>query len=270
MLIFTQFADTVHYLDRSKRSQIGTVAGVTGDTADPTALAWRSAPRATRRATGSPRTGAPGPHRHRRSQRGPEPSGCVDRGQLRSALGHHPPNPARRPRRPDRPEGRGDLCYTFLPADGVERIIRLRSRVRQRLTENAEVVGSDEAFFEGTATTGHPRPVHREVRRPDDEDDTETDLASKPTRSGSRPSTADPTLDRQIAALRPVVLSTNRLRHDGGSPRGFSSTCEPPRTTTPSAWIDQTARSVTESQLAILRAASAPRHPGLTSPRRPP
>ncbi len=25
------------------------------------------------------------------------------------------------------------LCYSFLPADGVERIIRLRSRVRQRL-----------------------------------------------------------------------------------------------------------------------------------------
>ena len=40
------------------------------------------------------------------------------------------------------------LCYSFLPADGVERIIRLRSRVRQRLQENAEVVGTDEAFFD--------------------------------------------------------------------------------------------------------------------------
>src|SRR5207249_11455287 len=40
------------------------------------------------------------------------------------------------------------LCYTFLPADGVERITRLRARVRQRLHENAEVVGTDEAFFE--------------------------------------------------------------------------------------------------------------------------
>ena len=36
----------------------------------------------------------------------------------------------------------------FLPADGLERIIRLRSRVSQRLRQNAEVVGSDEAFFE--------------------------------------------------------------------------------------------------------------------------
>src|SRR5690606_7176934 len=40
------------------------------------------------------------------------------------------------------------LCYSFLPADGVERIIRLRSRVRHRLHVNAEVVGTDEAFFE--------------------------------------------------------------------------------------------------------------------------
>ena len=40
------------------------------------------------------------------------------------------------------------LCYSFLPADGVEHIIRLRARVRQRLQENAEVVGTDETFFE--------------------------------------------------------------------------------------------------------------------------
>ena len=40
------------------------------------------------------------------------------------------------------------LCHSFLPADGVERIIILRGRVRNRLRENAEVVGADEAFFE--------------------------------------------------------------------------------------------------------------------------
>jgi hypothetical protein len=36
------------------------------------------------------------------------------------------------------------LCYSFLPAEGVERVIRLRARVRQRLRENAEVVGPDD------------------------------------------------------------------------------------------------------------------------------
>jgi hypothetical protein len=43
-------------------------------------------------------------------------------------------------------------CYSFLPADGVERLIRLRERVRQRLQQNAEVVGTDEAFFEDELT----------------------------------------------------------------------------------------------------------------------
>ena len=79
---------------------------------------------------------------------------------------------ARRPRR--------SSCYSFLPADGVERIIRLRARVRQRLRENAEVVGTDEAFFEddgerqelsSTSTTRTPasstaRPTPRSISPP--------------------------------------------------------------------------------------------------------
>ena len=40
------------------------------------------------------------------------------------------------------------LCYSFLPADGVEHLLQLRARVRWRLRNNAEVVGTDEAFFE--------------------------------------------------------------------------------------------------------------------------
>jgi hypothetical protein len=43
-------------------------------------------------------------------------------------------------------------CYSFLPAEGIERIIRLRTGVLQRLRENAEVVGTDEAFFEDYGT----------------------------------------------------------------------------------------------------------------------
>jgi hypothetical protein len=40
------------------------------------------------------------------------------------------------------------MCYSFLPADGVEQLINLRGRLRDRLSENQEVVGTDEAFFE--------------------------------------------------------------------------------------------------------------------------
>ena len=47
-------------------------------------------------------------------------------------------------------------CYSFVPADGVERLIRLRKRVKQRLAENAEVVGTDEAFFDDDAESQSP------------------------------------------------------------------------------------------------------------------
>jgi superfamily II DNA/RNA helicase len=53
-------------------------------------------------------------------------------------------------------------CYTFLPAEGVERIIRLRARVRQRLQENAEVVGTDETVLRGRGQRPRgARPLQR-------------------------------------------------------------------------------------------------------------
>lgn len=36
------------------------------------------------------------------------------------------------------------LCYSFLPAEGVERLINLRGRLRDRLNENQEVVGTEQ------------------------------------------------------------------------------------------------------------------------------
>ena len=71
------------------------------------------------------------------------------------------------------------LCYSFLPADGVERIIRLRSRVQQRLRQNSEVVGSDEAFFEGDVQNQAVFDLYNEKSGLlDGDDDTEIDLAS--------------------------------------------------------------------------------------------
>jgi len=46
-------------------------------------------------------------------------------------------------------EAKQIICYSFLPEDGVDRIINLRQRLSKRIRENAEVVGSDEIFFEG-------------------------------------------------------------------------------------------------------------------------
>ena len=71
------------------------------------------------------------------------------------------------------------LCYSFLPADGVENLIRLRARVRQRLHENAEVVGTDEAFFEDESERQKLFDLYHEKSGILDGDaETEVDLAS--------------------------------------------------------------------------------------------
>ena len=91
-------------------------AAVTGDSPNPTALAWRFSPVSNgKRDAGLGRRRAARADRHRRPQRGPEPPGLRDRRQLRPALGDHPPRPARRPRRPHRPAGRAILVL-LVPA----------------------------------------------------------------------------------------------------------------------------------------------------------
>jgi hypothetical protein len=58
-------------------------------------------------------------------------------------------------------------------------IIRLRSRIRQRLHENAEVVGTDEAFFEDDRNDEAVLDLYNEKSGIlDGEADTEVDLAS--------------------------------------------------------------------------------------------
>jgi hypothetical protein len=85
------------------------------------------------------------------------------------------------------------LCYSFLPAEGVERIIRLRARVRRRLQENAEVVGTDEAFFEDDRNDNAVLNLyHEKAGILDGDADTEVDLASYAYQIWKNAITADP------------------------------------------------------------------------------
>src|SRR5204863_2671888 len=91
------------------------------------------------------------------------------------------------------------LCYSFLPAEGVERIIRLRARVRQRLQENAEVVGTDEAFFEDDRNDQSIRDLFTEKAGILDGDaDTEVDLGSQAYQIWKNAIDRDPSLQKTI------------------------------------------------------------------------
>ncbi|HEY4281780.1 MAG TPA: helicase-related protein, partial [Chthoniobacterales bacterium] len=181
VIVFTQFADTVRYLGGQFRANnIGSSASVTGNSSDPTTYAWRFSPVSN----------------NKRDRIDPEDelrvlvaTDVLSEGQnLQDAaiiVNYDLPwaiiRLVQRAGRVDRIGQRSEniLCYSFLPADGVERLIRLRSRVRQRLKENQEVVGTDEAFFEDDANDAAIMNLyHEKAGILDGDADTEVDLAS--------------------------------------------------------------------------------------------
>jgi hypothetical protein len=148
VLIFTQFADTARYLAReARKAGITHVEVATGASADPYALACRFSPKSNNKTV----------------SKADEVRVLICTDVLSEGQNLQDSNVVvnfdlpwaiirliQRAGRVDRIGQRAEEihCYSFLPADGVEQLIQLRSRIRQRLLENAEVVGTDEAFFE--------------------------------------------------------------------------------------------------------------------------
>ena len=268
ILIFSQFADTVSYLSGElHRRGVDRLAAVTGSTDDPAAFAQRFSPESNQvrdqisvaqelRVLIATDVLSEGQNLQdaaivvnfdlpwaiiRLIQR----AGRVDRiGQKAGEI----------------------LCYSFLPAEGVERLIKLRSRVRQRLQENAEVVGTDETFFEDEQHDGLIRDLFTERSGVlDDPEDSEVDLSSLAYQIWKNASDADPSLRKTIPDLPGVVFSTKSLAAVAPRPVGapgvvpVSGAMVYVRTgdgTDALAWVDEAGRTVTESQHEILRAAA--------------
>jgi superfamily II DNA or RNA helicase len=270
VLIFSQFADTVRYVETQLRSRgVEHLAGATGHSDDPTALAWRFSPDSNQK-------------RDEVAQ-GQElrvllATDVLSEGQnlqdCAVVVNYDLPwaiiRLVQRAGRVDRIGQRAEniLCYSFLPADGVERIIRLRARVRQRLKENAEVIGTDEAFFEDDRQDQTIRDLYSEKAGIlDGDDDSDVDLASYAYQIWKNAVTADPTLQQTIPALPPVVFGTRPHDPTEKEPAGVMVYLRTPEGNDALAWMSADGTSVTESQFAILKAAEcAPNTPAL--PRR--
>ena len=102
------------------------------------------------------------------------------------------------------------FCYSFFPAEGVEKIIRLRKRLNDRINENANIVGSDEKFFEGNETNLRDMYNEKSGSLDDDEDDSDVDLASQAYQIWKNATDANPKLKQIIPALSDVIYSTKR------------------------------------------------------------
>nr|MBA3611458.1 NgoFVII family restriction endonuclease [Nitrospirales bacterium] len=200
VLVFTQFADSVRYLENQLRARgITHIAGVTGESANPTGLAWLFSPDSNNK---------------RNSIKPSEElrvliaTDVLSEGQnlqdcavvVNFDLSWAIIRLVQRAGRVDRIGQRAEsiLCYSFLPADGVERILRLRARVRQRLQENAEVVGTDEAFFEDDRNDQAVLDLyHEKASILDGDADAEVDLASYAYQIWKNAITAEPGLQKK-------------------------------------------------------------------------
>lgn len=269
VLVFTGFADTARYLAEQLAARgIGAVAAVTGASADPTGLAWRFSPRSNGKAIA--------PEDQLRVLIATD---VLSEGQnlqdCAVVVNYDLPwaiiRLIQRAGRVDRigQQSARILCYSFLPADGVEAIIRLRGRVRQRLKENAEVVGTDEAFFDDDRDDRQVLDIYNErAGILDDEGDEEVDLASYAYQIWKNATDAEPSLRKTIPSLPPVVYSTRAYTGSNAEPPGALVYLRSAQGNDALAWIDEHGHSVTQSQQAILRAAECapntpaiPRHP---------
>lgn len=255
VLVFTQFADTVHYLvTQLRRRGIEALAGVTGDADNPTDFAWRFSPVSNEKEV-APENELDVLIATDVLSEGQNLQDCaiVVNYDLPWAIIRL----IQRAGRVDRIGQKSDriLCYSFLPADGVERIIRLRGRVRQRLRQNAEVVGTDEAFFEDD----DDRPIvdlyNERDNVLDGDDDREVDLASRAYQIWKNAIDADPSLAKTIPELPNVIFSARAYEPVAGRPPGVVVYMRTSDGTDALAWMDEASRSVTQSQLTILQAA---------------
>jgi superfamily II DNA or RNA helicase len=267
VIIFTQFADTVRYLGRQFReNDIRSAASVTGSSSDPTTYAWRFSPVSNNKGD------LIAPEDELRVLVATD---VLSEGQnLQDAaiiVNYDLPwaiiRLVQRAGRVDRIGQKSEsiLCYSFLPAEGVERLIRLRSRVRQRLKENQEVVGTDEAFFEDDENDAAITNLyHEKAGILDGDAETEVDLASYAYQIWKNAIDKDPALQKTVPELPPVVFSTRSHKSTTAKPAGVLAYVRTHEGNDALAWIDRDGDPVTESQFEILKAAEcSPKTPGL-------
>ena len=113
-------------------------------------------------------------------------------------------------------EAENILCYSFLPAEGVERIIALRARVQARLQESEEVIGTDEAFFEDDRNEQAILDLYNErAGLLDDKPDNDVDLASYAYQIWKNAITQDPSLENDVSKFAVRCLFDTTALPDG-------------------------------------------------------
>jgi superfamily II DNA or RNA helicase len=266
ILIFSQFADTVEYLAYYLRAYgITQLAGVTASAANPSDYARRFSP-------------VSNGVRHRDPAdelRVLLATDVLSEGQnlqdgaivVNFDLPWAIIRLSQRAGRVDRIGQKQDTvyCYSFLPVDGVEKLITLRKRVSERLKQNNLVVGSDEQFFDDEEANIMLRDLFTEKSGLlDDVTEDESDLSSRALGIWERATTNNPELRKAVEALPNVVYSARRYTPRNDLDSGVITYVRTSDGVDSLVWIGHDGQPVTESMAAILNsAACSPNEPAL-------
>ena len=269
ILIFTQFADSVHYIEDCLRKKgVAHAEGVTGGQENPTDYACRFSPVSndvTNLSAGQ-------------EIRVLTATDVLSEGQNLQdgyiVINYDLPwaiiRLIQRAGRVDRIGQKSEIiyCYSFLPAEGVNKIIHLREKIRARLKENAEVVGADESFFEDDQNNQTIVNLYNEKAGIlDGEEDNEVDLSSYAYQIWKNAITADPSLKKTIEEMPSLVYSCKAHEPTEGEPSGALVYARTGQGNDYLAWVNEQGESVSESQYEILKAAAClPETPALPKP----
>ncbi|MCD8297539.1 MAG: SWF/SNF helicase family protein [Prevotella sp.] len=143
------------------------------------------------------------------------------------------------------------FCYSFFPAEGVENIINLRKRLNDRINQNADIVGSDEIFFEGNEQ--NLRDMFNEKSGSlDDDDDNDVDLSSQAYQIWKNATDANPKLKKIIPAIPNIAYSTKAS--DNASTTGVITYARTANDFDVLTWLSPDGEVKSQSQKRILNA----------------
>lgn len=145
------------------------------------------------------------------------------------------------------------LCYSFLPEDGIENIIALRNRLMQRIGQNADVMGSDERFFEGDPVNIHDLYSENSSIL-EEQDDEDVDLSSYAFQIWKNATDANPALKTIIPKLPNVVYSSKAGNNENQT--GVIVYAKTPLNNDVLTWLNDSGEIITQSQFTILNAAA--------------
>ena len=147
-------------------------------------------------------------------------------------------------------EAKDIYCYSFFPADGVEQIIQLRTRLNDRINQNASIVGSDEIFFEGNEE--NLTDLYNEKNGIlDDEEDGDVDLASQAYQIWMNAVKKDKNLEKIIPNLSNVIYSS-KVNPFNKNDEGVITYAKTKDGNDMLTWMRKDGTIVTQSQKVIL------------------